>query len=104
MFEALTRKSKVSEYLFAKMNNIKNGGLKHKVYAEIGYCGSQKGNNIQVFSATAGRPVCVLAQGNKEMPIGLVLLEVNDSLIERIDVCSVVPHPLSAQRTGEYPE
>lgn len=103
VFNALTGKNVVCEYLSAKMEAIKNAEPEHKVYAEIGYCADQTGNRIQLLSAPQGKPVVILSQGDKEMPIALALLKVAHAVIERIDICSVVPHPLSARRTGDYP-
>jgi len=44
----------------------------------------------------------VLAQGDKENLVALVLAEVRGDQIERIDMC-IVPTPQSAKRSGEYP-
>jgi hypothetical protein len=44
----------------------------------------------------------VLAQGEKENLVALVLAKVKGNLIERIDMC-IVPAPQSAKRSGEYP-
>ena len=47
-------------------------------------------------------PCVVLAQGEKENFVALVLAEVKGDLIKRIDMC-IVPNPQSAERSGEYP-
>jgi hypothetical protein len=47
-------------------------------------------------------PCVVLAQGDKENLVALVLARVKGEQIERIDMC-IVPTPQSAKRSGEYP-
>ena len=47
-------------------------------------------------------PCVVLAQGDKENLVALVLAKVKGDQIERIDMC-IVPTPQSAKRSGEYP-
>jgi hypothetical protein len=47
-------------------------------------------------------PCVVLAQGDKENLVALVLAEVEGDLISRLDMC-IVPTPQSAVRSGEYP-
>lgn len=86
------------------MQTIKKVLYKSDVFAEIGYCGSQDGNKIQVLSASAFRPCILMAQGNKDEILALVLLETEAGKIKRIDICTVAPHPSSAMRIGEYPE
>lgn len=44
----------------------------------------------------------VLAQGDKENLVALVLAKVKGDQIERIDMC-IVPTPQCAKRSGEYP-
>lgn len=85
------------------MQTIKENLLQYDVYAEIGYCGSQEGNSVQVWSAYEGKPCILIAQGNPNEMLALVLLEVEDKMIKRIDICTVIPHPSTAIRTGEYP-
>ena len=47
-------------------------------------------------------PCVLLAQGDKEKIVSLVLAQVEGDLIARIDMC-IVPSPQSAIRSGEYP-
>lgn len=97
-------KQNFTEYLCGKMQTISAAGDEGKVYAEIGFCGSQKGSSIQLFGAE-GKPVVIMAQGVKDVPLALIFLKINENkLIQRIDVCSAVPSPASALRTGEYPK
>jgi hypothetical protein len=43
-----------------------------------------------------------MAQGDKDNLLAVVLAEVEDGLIKRLDLCGV-PSPRSARRSGEYP-
>ena len=104
IFTPLVGKEAVCNHLQGKMQNIKKNRHKSDVYAEIGYCGSQDGNKIQVLSAETFRPCVLMAQGNPDEVLILILLEVGDGKIKRIDLCTEIPHPSSAMRTGEYPE
>lgn len=104
IFTPLVGKDAVYDYLQGKMQTIKKTRYKSDVFAEIGYCGSQDGNKIQVLSASDFRPCVLMAQGNPDEVIALVLLETEAGKIKRIDICTEVPHPSTATRTGEYPE
>ena len=99
----LIGKAAVSEYLSGKMVSIKKSIVSSDVYAEIGYCGSQKGRGVRLFGSE-GRPCVLMAQGDIKTPLALVLLQVTNDEIQRIDMCTVVPHPPTAIRTGVYPE
>ena len=100
----LVGKDEVYNHLQRKMQTIKKTRYKSDVYAEIGYCGSQDGNKIQVLSATEFRPCVLMAQGNPDEILILILLEIEQGKIKRIDLCTEIPHPSTAMRTGEYPE
>ncbi len=50
------------------------------------------------------RPCVLMSQGDISKVLALVLLEVEFGKVKRIDICTEVPHPSSATRTGEYPE
>lgn len=104
VFSALIGKEAVFDYLQGKMQTIKKTRYKSDVFAEIGYCGSQDGNKIQVLSVSDFQSCVLMAQGNPDEVIALVLLETEAGKIKRIDICTEVPHPSSAIRTGEYPE
>lgn len=103
VFDALVGKEAVSDYLKGKMETIKVHILTADVYAEVGYCGSQGGRRVQVSSDYQERPCVLMAQGNKDIPLAVVLLETENDKIQRIDICTVAPLPSSAERTGEYP-
>lgn len=102
VFDELEGKEEVAHYLEGKMETIRKHPLA-KVFAEIGFCGNQHGQKVQVLSAYENRPCVVLAQGQKDDVVGLVLIDVEEEKIKRIGICSVVPHPSTASRTGIYP-
>ncbi len=104
VFSSLNGKNEVADYLRGKMATIKRVVYKSDVYAEIGYCGSQNNQAVQVLSAYNGRPCVLMSQGDISKVLALVLLEVESGKVKRIDICTEVPHPSSATRTGEYPE
>lgn len=100
---SLVGKVAVSEYLSGKMKAVKENLLTADVYAEVGYCGNERGRRVQLFGSE-GRPCVLMAQGDIKVPIGLVLLETTGNKIKDISFCTVVPDSASAIRTGEYPE
>lgn len=104
VFDSLDGKKAVSDYLRGKFATIRRTRWKSEVYAEIGHCGTQDGNNIQVLSAEPFRPCVLMAQGDPQKVLVLVLLNVESGKIKRIDLCTLVPHPSSAIRSGVYPE
>ncbi|MBX3297670.1 MAG: nuclear transport factor 2 family protein [Acidobacteria bacterium] len=104
VLSSLKGKAAVSEYLRGKFATIRKAIWRSQVYAEIGHCGTQDGNNIQVLSAEPFRPCILMAQGDPSKVLVLVLLDVESAKIKRIDLCTVVPHPSSAIRSGVYPE
>lgn len=75
IFNSLNGEKEVSGYLRGKMATIKKAGYKSKVYAEVGYCGNQAMQNVQVLSAYTGRPCVLMAQGDISEVIALVLLD-----------------------------
>ncbi len=95
---------KVYDNLVSKVEAINEDIENWKVFAELGYCGSQVGFSLQVASANEGRPCVVLAQGHPDNVLSLALLEIESGMIKRIDICTLVPHPSTAKRTGEYPK
>lgn len=104
VLSSLNGKAAVSEYLRGKFATIRKAIWRSQVYAEIGHCGTQDGINIQVLSAEPFRPCILMAQGDPSKVLVLVLLDVESAKIKRIDLCTVVPHPSSAIRSGIYPE
>ncbi|HEX5386708.1 MAG TPA: nuclear transport factor 2 family protein [Gemmatimonadales bacterium] len=92
----------IAEYLRGKMATIR-ATPEAAVRAELGLCGDQRGARIRLVSAWPGRPCVLLHQGRTNEPVALVLLEVAKGEIDRIDLCTVVPSPASAVRTGHFP-
>lgn len=82
-------KQEYMAYIKPKLEAVGRSGS--KVWAEMG-------------RLEAGFPgTCiVLAQGDKENLVAVVLAEVEGHSISRIDIC-IVPTPQSAVRSGEYP-
>lgn len=76
-------------YITHKLQTVTVSG--NRVWAEMGW----------LDSGYPG-PCVVLAQGEKDALVGLVVAKVSDGKIERLDLCAV-PTPQSARRSGEYP-
>ena len=85
----IVSKQEYLEYIKPKLEVIKASGT--KVWAEMA-----------MLTHSFPGPCVVLAQGDKENLVALVLAKVKGERIERIDMC-IVPTPQSAKRSGEYP-
>ena len=89
VFSNLDGKSAVANYLAGKIETVKKTPV-GIVFAELGKCGWGD---------------CVLiAQGQKEPPIAVVLFKIAGSLIKQIDMCSVAPRVSEVMRSGVYPK
>jgi hypothetical protein len=82
-------KQEYLEYIKPKLEVVRASGT--KVWAEMA-----------MLTHSFPGPCVVLAQGDKENIVALVLAKVKGERIERIDMC-IVPTPQSAKRSGEYP-
>jgi hypothetical protein len=82
-------KQEYLEYIKPKLEVVRASGT--KVWAEMA-----------MLTHSFPGPCVVLAQGDKENLVALVLAKVKGERIERIDMC-IVPTPQSAKRSGEYP-
>jgi hypothetical protein len=82
-------KQEYLDYVNPKLEVVRASGS--KVWAEMA-----------MLTQSFPGPCVVLAQGDKENLIALVLAKVKGDQIERIDMC-IVPTPQSAKRSGEYP-
>jgi len=51
-----------------------------------------------------GEPCVIMAQGDKDHIVGLVLFEIKHNEVSRIEFCTFVPDPKTAHRSGKYPE
>jgi hypothetical protein len=89
VFAEIESKQEYLDYITPKLETIRASGS--KVWAEMA-------------TLTHGfpGPCVVLAQGDKENLVAVVLAKVRGGFIERIDMC-IVPTPQSAKRTGDYP-
>lgn len=85
------------------MNTLRDRPDSARVFAELGFLGSQDGWSVRVASAEEMRPCVVIAQGGIDKVIGLAILTTADGVIQQVDLCSVAPHPSTAIRTGHYP-
>ena len=96
VFDEMTSKSEVLEYLAAKMSTNRNSP-KAQVFAELG-------ETIQYpMYRVREQPCVILAQGTKDNVLAVVLFETKGTKITRVDICSVVPVPHTAKRSGKYP-
>ena len=82
-------KKEYLDYINPKLEVVRASGT--KVWAEMA-----------MLTNSFPGPCVVLAQGDKENLVALVLAKVKGDQIERIDMC-IVPTPQSAKRSGEYP-
>ncbi len=82
-------KSAYLEYIAPKLEAIRKTGS--TVWAEMG----------RLDKEIPG-PCVIMAQGDKNNLIAIVLAKVKDGKINRLDLCGA-PSPHSARRTGEYP-
>jgi hypothetical protein len=89
VFDELTSKNAIADYLTEKMQTVKRSGS--KVYAELG-------NTRSGFS---GRDCVFMAQGKGESIQAVALFEVLNGKIRRYDLC--IPELLDVERTGVYP-
>jgi len=89
VFSEIKSKQEYLDYINPKLETVKASGT--KVWAEMA-----------MLTHSIPGPCVVLAQGEKENLVALVLAKVKGDFIERIDMC-IVPTPQSTERSGEYP-
>ena len=89
VFSEITSKQEYLDYINTKLEAVRASGT--KVWAEMA-----------MLTHSFPGPCVVLAQGEKENLVALVLAEVKGDFIKRIDMC-IVPAPKTAKRSGEYP-
>ena len=82
-------KQEYLDYIKPKLEVVRASGT--KVWAEMA-----------MLTHSFPGPCIVIAQGDKENLVALVLAKVKGNQIERIDMC-IVPTPQSSKRSGEYP-
>lgn len=89
VFEELTSKDAIAEYLIEKIQTVKSSGS--KVYAELG----------NTRSGFAGRDCVFMSQGKGMSIQAVALFAVANGRIRRCDLC--IPELLDVERTGIYP-
>jgi len=88
--KSIEGKEQLLRYLTNNMNKIRKAPLDYAVFAEM--------------AETQGRRPCVLlAQGDRDKINNLILFQINNDKISKIELYSKDPHPASTRRTGEYP-
>jgi hypothetical protein len=89
VFAEITSKAEFADYFVPKLETIRRSG--RPAWAEMG----------ELRFEMPG-PCVVVAQGDKDDLVGVVLAEVEGGRIRRLDMC-IAPSPFAARRTGEYP-
>lgn len=89
VFAEIGSKAEYIEYIKPKLAAVKASG--QRVWAEIGH-----------LDRELPGPCVVLAQGERDNLVALVLAEVKAGQIKLLDLCGA-PSPYSARRSGEYP-
>jgi hypothetical protein len=89
VFAEITSKAEFAAYFIPKLDTVRRSG--QRVWAEMGH-----------LDREIPGPCVVVAQGEKETLVGLVLAKVAGDRIQRLDMC-IVPSPHSARRLGDYP-
>ena len=89
VFDEMESKAEFLDYIVAKLETIRECG--ELPWAEMGW-----------LDHTWPGPCVVMAQGKRDDLVALVVAEVADGKIRRLDMCCIPP-PQSARRSGEYP-
>lgn len=89
VFAEIESKSAYLEYIVPKLEAIRKSGA--AAWAEMGWLDRE-------FPG----PCVVMAQGDKDNLLAVVLAKVEGGKINRLDLCGA-PSPRSARRTGDYP-
>lgn len=89
VFSEISTKQDYLNYIRPKMETMKSSG--NRVWAEMAHLDRE-------FPG----PCVVLAQGDKDNLVALVLAMVKDGMISRLDMCCA-PSPHDAERSMDYP-
>lgn len=89
VFAEIESKAEYLEYIRPKLEAVKASG--RRAWAEIGHLDSE-----------IPGPCVLLAQGERDNLVALVLAKVEAGQIKRLDLCGA-PSPHSARRSREYP-
>lgn len=90
VLSAITSKTEFLSYIRPKLQATMDAGS--SVFAEIG----------EVDAYGRRRPCVVLAQGDRDNLVAIVISEMRDGLLSRLDLLAA-PSPQSASRSGVYP-
>ena len=90
VFSEIESKPAYLEYIAVKLQTVKSA--ESRVWAEMAWLDRE-------FPG----PCVVLAQGDRDNLVGVILAKVEDGKIKRLDLCGA-PSPHSARRFGEYPQ
>jgi hypothetical protein len=89
VFAEIESKTAYLEYIVSKLDAIRKSGV--TAWAEMGS-----------LDREIPGPCVVMAQGDKDNLIAMMLAKVEAGKIKRLDLCGA-PSPHSARRTGDYP-
>ncbi len=89
VFAEIESKAEYVEYITGKLKAIRRSGA--RAWAEMG-----------LLESEVPGPCVVMAQGDQNNLVAIVLAKVAGSKITRLDLCGV-PSPHSASRSGVYP-
>jgi hypothetical protein len=89
VFAEIESKSAYMAYIVPKLDSVRKSGT--TPWAEMGWLDHE-----------CPGPCVVMAQGDRNNLLAVVLAVVEGDKIKRLDLCGV-PSPMSAHRTGEYP-
>lgn len=94
VFDTLQGSKSILDYLKAKFVTVNRHGKPSEIFAEIG----------RMAEIYVNRPCVIMAQGHIDRLLAVVLFETEKGRIKRIDMCSCLPNPSHATRTGQYPQ
>jgi hypothetical protein len=95
VFAEIESKQEYLPYITAKLQAVKDTDA--KVWAEMG----EIEESSAAFSDGFGDPCVLMAQGEKDHVAAVVLAEVKDGKIKRLDMC--MPDLYLTTRSGKYP-
>lgn len=96
VFDELKGKDEISDYLSETFKQSRQSEDMN-LFAELAL------TRAYTFYAKNGEPCVRLAVGDKDNAVAVVLFEIKDDRIQKIEFCTFIPDPTSVARTGEYP-
>lgn len=94
VFEPLVGAEAILDYLCGKFVTLRAHADTHTAYAELS----------QMAEIYQNRPCVIMAQQHPDNLLAVVLFETERGRIKRLDICSCLPNPSHATRTGQYPK